>query len=96
MSLASHIMRITGIDEEVLITRNLDGVSVSKKMAWAPKRVMTKVEDEAYSMLGLFGVNMVAIYREQRKAFIRPQEEIFKKVNDHSLFACGHRERFVQ
>lgn len=95
MSLADDIKDITGIDQEVLITGNLDGVSAAKKMSWASKRVTTKVEDEAYCLFGLFDVNMVAIYGEARKAFTRLQEEVFKRTNDHSIFGWGHMERFV-
>ncbi|KAK2755103.1 hypothetical protein FQN54_006632 [Arachnomyces sp. PD_36] len=95
VSLSARIMAVTGIDEEFLISRNIDNVSAATKMAWASKRVTTRVEDEAYCLLGLFDVNMPTIYGEGNKAFIRLQEEILRKSNDHSIFAWGHRERSV-
>jgi hypothetical protein len=43
----------------------------------------------AYSLLGIFGVNMPLLYGEGKKAFIRLQEEILKETNDQSLIAWG-------
>lgn len=56
-------------------------------MSWASDRKTTRVEDEAYSLLGIFDVNMPLIYGEGRKAFQRLQEEIVKRSRDQSLFA---------
>ncbi|KAJ8123311.1 hypothetical protein O1611_g9624 [Lasiodiplodia mahajangana] len=61
--------------------------SVAKRMSWASKRDCTRVEDSAYSLMGLFGVNMPLLYGEGTKAFVRLQEEIMKEIDDHSLFA---------
>jgi hypothetical protein len=59
---------------------------VAKRMSWASKRT-TRVEDRAYSLLGIFGVNIPMLYGEGGRAFIRLQEEIMKHSDDHSLFA---------
>jgi hypothetical protein len=56
-------------------------------MSWASWRETTRVEDRAYSLLGLFDINMPMLYGEGSKAFLRLQEEIVKKTNDLSLFA---------
>jgi len=56
-------------------------------MSWAGKRVATRVEDQAYCLLGLFGISMPMLYGEGEKAFIRLQEEIMKDYNDEALFA---------
>jgi hypothetical protein len=56
-------------------------------MSWASNRQTTRVEDIAYSLLGIFDINMPMLYREGEKAFIRLQEEIIKKSNDLSIFA---------
>jgi hypothetical protein len=48
------------------------------------------LEDRAYSLLGIFGVNMPLLYGEGEKAFIRLQEEIMKSSDDQSLFAWGY------
>ena len=88
-SLASMIMDITHIDMNVLITSDMTGISVAKKMSWAATRKTTRLEDRAYSLLGIFNVNMPTIYGEGSNAFIRLQEEIIKQCNDQSIFAWG-------
>ncbi|KAM0412853.1 hypothetical protein ACHAPD_007901 [Fusarium lateritium] len=56
-------------------------------MSWAADRVTTRKEDGAYSLMGLFGINMPLLYGEGEKAFYRLQEEIMRVSDDHSLFA---------
>lgn len=56
-------------------------------MKWASRRRTTRIEDEAYCLLGLFGVSMPLLYGEGRKAFRRLQEEILKVSDDESIFA---------
>lgn len=56
-------------------------------MFWAAGRKTTRVEDTAYCLMGLFGVNMPLLYGEGHKAFIRLQEEIMRHSNDMSIFA---------
>ncbi|KAH9888952.1 HET-domain-containing protein [Cubamyces lactineus] len=89
-SLADLVEEITGIGRDVLTHRtSLESVSVAQRMSWAAKRQTTREEDKAYSLLGLFGVNMPTIYGEGGNAFIRLQEEILKQVPDQSIFAWG-------
>ncbi|KAH8898551.1 HET-domain-containing protein, partial [Thozetella sp. PMI_491] len=86
--LAPQLSQITRIDVEVL--RNSDlmyNVPVARRMSWAADRVTTRLEDRAYSMLGIFDVNLSMIYGEGDKAFMRLQEAIAKENNDLSLFA---------
>jgi len=56
-------------------------------MSWASKRQTTRIEDQAYSLMGLFGVNMPLLYGEGTKAFFRLQLEIQKNTDDESLYA---------
>lgn len=60
---------------------------VAQKMSWAAKRDTTRVEDEAYCLLGPFDVNMTPIYGEGEKAFLRLQLEILATSDDESIFA---------
>ena len=64
--------------------------SVAERMSWASTRQTTRVEDEAYCLLGLFGINMPTIYGEGRQAFQRLQQEIARTSFDTSLFAWGN------
>jgi hypothetical protein len=56
-------------------------------MSWAAKRKTKRPEDLAYSLLGIFDVNMPLIYGEGTMAFQRLQEEIIKRCNDLTIFA---------
>ncbi|KAF2010854.1 hypothetical protein BU24DRAFT_466618 [Aaosphaeria arxii CBS 175.79] len=56
-------------------------------MSWAANRITKRVEDRAYSLLGLFDVNMAMIYGEREKAFLRLQQHIIQKCRDESIFA---------
>ena len=60
---------------------------VAVRMSWASKRETSRVEDVAYSLLGLFNVNMPLLYGEGRKAFYRLQLEIVKNSDNESIFA---------
>lgn len=89
-SLASTIEDITLIDADVLLhRRGLHTVSVAQRMAWASRRETTRIEDEAYCLMGIFGVRLPVIYGEGPQAFARLQEEIMRRIPDQSLFAWG-------
>ncbi|KAI6100818.1 heterokaryon incompatibility protein-domain-containing protein [Pisolithus croceorrhizus] len=62
-------------------------LSVAQVMSWAAERKTTRVEDRAYSLMGLFEVNMPMVYGEGKKAFQRLQLEIIRRSSDHSIFA---------
>ncbi|KAI6023010.1 hypothetical protein PISMIDRAFT_59438, partial [Pisolithus microcarpus 441] len=64
---------------------------VAQIMSWAADRKTTRVEDRAYSLLGLFGVNMPMLYGEGSKAFQRLQLEIIRVSGDHSIFAWNRK-----
>ena len=82
--LVSHITRIP--EDAILGTVDLSVYSTAQRMAWASSRVTTKAEDAAYSLLGLFDVNLPLIYGEGHRAFQRLQEEIIKVSTDFTLF----------
>jgi hypothetical protein len=87
-TLADWIVLATGVDRETLLDPSqLRKISVARRMSWASNRVTTRVEDVAYCLLGIFGVNMPLLYGEGENAFIRLQEEIMKFSDDQSLFA---------
>ncbi|KAH7417950.1 heterokaryon incompatibility protein-domain-containing protein, partial [Cadophora sp. MPI-SDFR-AT-0126] len=83
-----EIADITQIDLSVLVgTQDIDLFSAAERLSWVAHRNVTREEDEAYSLLGLFEVNMPLLYGEGReKAFIRLQEAIYNSTADHSLF----------
>ena len=60
---------------------------VARIMSWAANRMTTRIEDIAYSLMGLLDVNMPMLYGEGKKAFHRLQLEIIRTSNDQSIFA---------
>lgn len=76
-SLESSLHEITGISVEVLRGKPLIQLTVEERMLWAAKRTAKRKEDEAYSLLGIFGLHMPLIYGEGKEnAFIRLKREI--------------------
>lgn len=93
--LSKLLADITGINVDVLtFARPVQSLSVSCRMSWASRRLTTRVEDEAYSLMGLFDVHIPTIYGEGRGAFRRLQEEIMRSSPDYSLFLWGRSHTF--
>ncbi|KAF8854399.1 HET-domain-containing protein, partial [Acephala macrosclerotiorum] len=86
-SLEEVISDITGIEDFLFY----ESACVAQKMSWAAGRKTTRVEDEAYCLMGLFGVNMPLLYGEGNNAFMRLQQEIIKTSDDESIFAWSSR-----
>lgn len=93
-SLRQEVKEVTGIPQKSLVQgwflKDEFGAAqftVSQIMSWASKRCTTRTEDTAYSLMGLFGINMPLLYGEGPNAFIRLQLEIMSKYDDNSLFA---------
>ncbi len=85
---ATLISDITNIDYHAILHQtSLEKWSVASRMSWASRRRTSRVEDEAYCLLGLFGINMPLLYGEGRRAFKRLQEEIVRVEDDESIFA---------
>ncbi|GLA05528.1 hypothetical protein AnigIFM60653_006020 [Aspergillus niger] len=87
-TLRDRLSEYTGIPAGILSGEDdLETSSVAQRMSWAAKRQTSRVEDRAYSLMGIFNVNMPLIYGEGENAFIRLQEEIMRISDDQSLFA---------
>ncbi|KAM5546022.1 hypothetical protein V8D89_000148 [Ganoderma adspersum] len=84
------VQEVTSISEEALLHLSpLDRFSVAERFSWAASRETTRVEDRAYSLLGIFDINMPTLYGEGSRAFRRLQEEIMQRIPDQSLFVWG-------
>ena len=89
-TLAPLIEHVTGISLAILSREvELNQVSVAQRMCWAASRETTRIEDRAYSLMGIFDVHMPTIYGEGSYAFTRLQLEILKTIDDQSIFAWG-------
>ena len=93
LDLVDLLCCITRIPQQVLLTGDLDNVSVASKMSWAAHRQTTRTEDLAYCLMGIFGVHMPLLYGEGSNAFLRLQQEIMKISLDPSLFAWSLTRR---
>lgn len=85
------LSNITGIQDVSKI--DTSNVSVAVRMSWASKRECSREEDNAYCLMGIFGINMPLLYGEGDNAFKRLQLEILKTSDDESLFAWWHSEK---
>ena len=89
-SLKAVIAEVTNIVADVLThEQSFETISVAERMSWAAKRETTRMEDEAYCLMGLFSIYMPTIYGEGRNAFTRLQEEILRTTSDQTIFAWG-------
>lgn len=86
--LASTVSEITGIHLSMLHHAQIpNDFSIAQRMCWAAGRETTRLEDRAYSLLGLLDMSIDIRYGEGDKAFIRLQEAIIERSADQSIFA---------
>lgn len=97
-NLAYRIENATRIPIEVLtlkqrpINRLLSRFPAAQRLSWAANRQTARIEDRAYSLLGLFDVNMPLLYGEGKEAFVRLQQEIMNRYHDQTLLAFTRAE----
>ncbi|PPJ49785.1 hypothetical protein CBER1_03345 [Cercospora berteroae] len=95
--LKDEICATTRIHNEALAkTRPIATFSVAQRMSWAAGRVIRRVEDRAYSLLGILGVNIPILYGEGNAAFARLQEQVMRVYsNDQTIFVFdrGNKEQ---
>ncbi|KAF4913378.1 Vegetative incompatibility protein HET-E-1 [Colletotrichum fructicola] len=86
--LVQLLYHITGIDPYALVGGDPAKIPVARRMYWAASRNATRLEDLAYSLHGLFDVEVAPNYGEgDTNAFIRLQEAILEKAKDPTIFA---------
>lgn len=100
-NLAYRIESATRIPIEVLtlkqrpISRLLSRFPAAQRLSWAANRQTARIEDRAYSLLGLFDVKMPLLYGEGNEAFVRLQQEIMNRYHDQTLLAFT-RQKHIQ
>lgn len=78
---------ITGVPETILREpARMYAMPVARRMSWAAARTATRIEDIAYSLFGIFDVNLPLLYGEGTRAFRRLQQEIIGQSDDLSIF----------
>jgi hypothetical protein len=87
-SLEQYIHDITGICIRALRGESLKGFGVEERLSWAKHRGTKRQEDKAYSLLGIFDIQMPLLYGEGReKALVRLRKEI--DTSDYQLLERG-------
>ncbi|KAI9568213.1 heterokaryon incompatibility protein-domain-containing protein, partial [Boletus coccyginus] len=87
-SLLTLLSAITKIPVDALShNSSFSSFSVAQRMSWAAGRQTTRIEDQAYSLMGLFDIFMPIIYGEGSSAFRRLQLEIIQRSSDQTIFA---------
>ncbi|KAF5340105.1 hypothetical protein D9758_013157 [Tetrapyrgos nigripes] len=61
-SLRDIVSAITSIPVDIFEGRGIEEYSVAQRMSWAALRETTRLEDQAYCLMGIFGVSMPPIY----------------------------------
>ncbi|KIK45249.1 hypothetical protein CY34DRAFT_801873 [Suillus luteus UH-Slu-Lm8-n1] len=85
VSIMQELERSTGINARALVAFSPGMRDAREKLQWASCRVTTLQEDIAYSLFGIFDVNLPVIYGEKRqKALGRLLQEIIAHSGDIS------------
>jgi hypothetical protein len=86
----------TGIDAQALVAFQPGMRDAQEKLQWVSTRVTTWQEDIAYSLFGIFGINLPVIYGEKKqKALGRLLQEVVAQSGDISaLDWVGQSSKF--
>ncbi|KAG4428261.1 hypothetical protein IFR05_016257 [Cadophora sp. M221] len=80
-TLEQQIHEITGVPATALRENPLSQFDIDERFSWAKSRQTTRGEDKAYSLFGIFDVQMPLLYGEgEVKAFQRLREAIDKPL----------------
>lgn len=90
-SLEAAIADVTGVSAEALRGVELFNFGVEERLLWAAHRITRRPEDEAYSLMGIFGVYMPPIYGEGRE---HAMKRLRKNIQD-SLEGTGGQQRIL-
>jgi hypothetical protein len=98
VELQDAIQAATEINATILIKASfqdaayLQPIRSGRLFSWAANRGTSRHEDRAYSVLGIFDINMPMLYGETDPAFYRLQTEIIKEYEDMSMLAWNYTE----
>lgn len=87
--LAEQVSHASGIDIPYLKSEaDFFLAPIAQRMSWASRRNTARLEDQAYSLLGIFRINMTMNYGEGSGAFTRLQIALIERYpDDPTIFA---------
>lgn len=94
MELMAALSRATRIPLDDLRHFQPGTDNVHQKMMWASTRTTTRIEDVAYSLIGIFDVTMMIAYGEGKRSFHRLMEAIVQKCDEWQIFAWAGPSSF--
>ena len=93
-TMSEALSTITGISTRYFGNiKAIRSATIAERMHWVSTRETSRIEDLAYCMLGIFGINIPLIYGEGLNAFLRLQTEIIKISDDETIFAWTDSSR---
>ncbi|KAK5717379.1 hypothetical protein LTR15_009273 [Elasticomyces elasticus] len=82
------VSEITNIPETVLRhEKKLNDCTFAQRLSWASGRETKRIEDQAYSLLGILDVIMPPLYGEGSKAFLRLQKVLLSEEGGMTVLA---------
>lgn len=86
-----QMVLVTGVEAQVLGSLRPGPDNVREKLRLASNRIATRQEDTAYSLFGILGVSIPAIYGEGHKALGRLLEAVLYRSGDATILAWTGR-----
>lgn len=86
-TLEALVYSVTDIPVAALRGAELSTFTVDERFRWSRGRSTKRLEDEAYCLLGIFGIFMPLIYGEGKNATVRLREEIKKGAGERQVDA---------
>ncbi|KAF9226934.1 hypothetical protein BS17DRAFT_776366 [Gyrodon lividus] len=86
MMTISKITRISLVDL-CYFEPGMWGFSLRQRLSWASHRKTARIEDMAYSLIGIFDVSLTIAYGEGRRAFLRLLQAIIDSNDSWEVFA---------
>lgn len=86
-TILTTIIHLTEIAEYDLVDFSPGVFRVQQRLRWAARRTTTRVEDMAYSLIGLFDVSMTITYGEGQRSWFRFMEIILRHCKSWDVFA---------
>lgn len=80
------ILAVTRIPSSRLCFFSPGAFDVAQRLSWAAGRRTTRIEDMAYALVGIFGIQMPVQYGEGKFAFQRLTEALLQRVHGHGIF----------